>query len=71
MSSSRLPGKVLMEIEGKPTLQILIERLSRSKLIEEIIIAATENPLDEKIEELGKKLGIFTYEGVKKMYWVE
>lgn len=63
MSSSRLPGKVLMEIDGKPVLQILIERLKKSKLIDEIIIATTENSADNKIEELGKKLGIQTYRG--------
>ncbi len=63
MGSSRLPGKVLMEIDGKPTLQILIERLSKSKLIDEIIIATTVNPLDKKIEELGKKTGIRVYRG--------
>jgi spore coat polysaccharide biosynthesis protein SpsF len=63
MDSSRLPGKVLKEIDGKPVLQILIERLSRSELIDEIIIASSENPKDKKIEELGKKLNIFTYLG--------
>ncbi|MDZ4713437.1 MAG: glycosyltransferase family protein [bacterium] len=63
MGSSRLPGKVLMEIDGKPTLQILIERLEKLKLIDQIIIAATTNPLDEKIEELGEELGIFVYRG--------
>lgn len=63
MGSSRLPGKVLKEINGKPNIQILIERLSKSKFIDEIIIAATENPLDEKIEELGKDLGINVYRG--------
>jgi spore coat polysaccharide biosynthesis protein SpsF len=68
MSSSRLPGKVLMKIDGKPALQILIERLSMSKLIDEIIIAATENPLDEKIETFGKKLGYLLTEEVKKMF---
>lgn len=63
MSSSRLPGKVMMEIKGKPTLQILVERLQKSKFADEIIIAATTNTLDEKIEELGEKLGIYVYRG--------
>ena len=63
MSSSRLPGKVLRELDGKATLQILIERLTKSKLIDKIIIATTTNPLDEKIEELGKKLNIQTHRG--------
>lgn len=63
MGSSRLPGKVLMEIEGKPVLQILIERLSCSKYIDEIIIASTVNVLDQRIEELGRKLNIYVHRG--------
>ncbi|MEZ4822981.1 MAG: glycosyltransferase family protein [Ignavibacteria bacterium] len=63
MTSSRLPGKVLKTISGKPVLQILIERLSRSGYIDEIIIAATDRAEDDPIEKLGKKLGIFTFRG--------
>ena len=39
LSSSRLPGKVLMELEGKPILQWQVERLSQSRLIDEVIVA--------------------------------
>lgn len=63
MTSSRLPGKVLKKISGKPVLQILIERLSKSEYIDEIIIAATDRPDDDPIWKLGKKLGIFTFRG--------
>jgi spore coat polysaccharide biosynthesis protein SpsF (cytidylyltransferase family) len=63
MTSTRLPGKVLMEIGNKPALQILIERLSGSRLIDETIIAATDNPQDDSIEKLGKDLGIYTFRG--------
>lgn len=63
MGSSRLPGKVLMQLGGKPALQILTERLSRSRYIDEIVIATTINPGDDAIEELGKKLNIKTFRG--------
>lgn len=63
MNASRLPGKVLMEIGGKPVLQIMTERLSKSNYIDQIIIASTTNPLDKKIEQLGEKLGIHTFRG--------
>lgn len=63
MTSSRLPGKVLMKIEGKSILEILIERLNKSKFIDEVIIAATENKTDDDIELLGKKLGIYVHRG--------
>lgn len=63
MTSSRLPGKVMMELCCRPVLDILIERLSLSKFTDEVIIATTSNKTDDKIEELGRKLGIFVYRG--------
>jgi spore coat polysaccharide biosynthesis protein SpsF len=45
--SERLPGKVLIDINGKPNLQRIIERVSNSKYIDNIILAVSE---DDKIE---------------------
>ena len=39
LGSTRLPGKVLMEIEGKPLLQYLIERLRKCQRVDKIILA--------------------------------
>lgn len=63
MSSSRLPGKVVMEIGGKPVLQILTERLGRSELIDEIVVATTVNPADNEIEDLCKRLNVKVFRG--------
>ncbi|HQY19732.1 MAG TPA: glycosyltransferase family protein [Ignavibacteria bacterium] len=63
MTSSRLPGKVLMEINGKPVLEILIDRLKRSKYINEIVIATSSNDADDRIEELGKELNVAVFRG--------
>lgn len=63
MSSSRLPGKVLKEINGKPVLQILTERLSKSKFVDEVIIATTINEADDEIEILCKRLDIKIFRG--------
>ena len=41
MTSSRLPGKHLMEADGKPMLSHLVERLSKVKILNEIVIATT------------------------------
>ena len=49
MNSTRLPGKVLMDICGKPMLQRVIDRVKESKLIDEIIIATGNNPSDRPI----------------------
>jgi len=63
MTSSRLPGKVLMGINGKPVLEILIDRLKRSKYINEIVIATSSNDADDRIEELGKELNVAVFRG--------
>ncbi|MGI0060961.1 MAG: cytidylyltransferase domain-containing protein [Nitrosotalea sp.] len=55
MGSTRLPGKVMKEICGKPMLSLMLERLSHSKLIDEIIVATTYNKNDDIIYDLAKK----------------
>ena len=42
--STRLPGKVLKEVNGIPLIEILFRRLSQSKKIDKIILA-TSNKL--------------------------
>lgn len=52
MTSSRLPGKVLLPLANKPVLQHIIERLRRSKYIDGIVVACTTNEADEAIIDL-------------------
>ena len=54
MGSTRLPGKVLRPIAGKPLLWHIIHRLKMSRLIEEIVVATSINPLDDAIAEFGR-----------------
>ncbi|MDY8138673.1 glycosyltransferase family protein [Aquimarina sp. 2201CG5-10] len=61
--STRLPNKVLKEIKGKSLLEIHINRIKGSKLIDEIFIATTINKEDDKIEELAKLLNVKYYRG--------
>jgi len=49
MTSTRLPGKVLKIINGKPTLEIMVNRVKESKLADNIIIATTINKQDDQI----------------------
>ena len=63
MGSTRLPGKVLKPVAGKPLLWHIIHRLKASRLIEEIAIATTTNPLDEAIVEFGAAEGITVVRG--------
>ncbi len=56
MSSSRLPGKVLMDIEGIPMIGRQIERIRKADLISELIVAtsvhASDDPLTEYLESI-------------------
>ena len=63
MSSTRLPGKVLMDVEGKPMLQRQIERLRRNVGDLPLIVATSEAPSDEPIEALCKRLGTPCFRG--------
>ncbi len=62
MSSSRLPGKVLKDIAGKPMLQRQIERL-KNKLDYPVIVATSNTSSDDEIEALCKKLDTNIYRG--------
>ena len=63
MGSSRLPGKVLMPILGKPALAHLIERLQRARRIDQIVLATTVNSADDALEELSRSMGVGVYRG--------
>lgn len=65
-SSTRLPQKVLKPLPFNSktnVLQQVIRRVSKSKLIDEIIIATTTHDEDEKIVEVAKKENIKFYKG--------
>jgi spore coat polysaccharide biosynthesis protein SpsF (cytidylyltransferase family) len=61
--SSRLPGKVLMEVNNTPLLKIHLDRLRLSKNIDKIIVATTMNKEDDIIEKIGTEWGYEVYRG--------
>lgn len=63
MTSTRLPGKVMKQVLGKPLLQYQIERLQRVKLADEIVIATTINQTDEPIIDLCNTLSVAHFRG--------
>lgn len=62
MTSSRLPGKVILPVVGKPLMTHLVERLKRSS-VDEIVIATTERPTDDVLEKLAGELGVGCFRG--------
>ena len=73
MGSTRLPGKVLKKIVGRSAIEILLTRLSRSKLLNEICIATSHNiendQLCDAIEHLGYRVIRGSETNVLQRYW--
>ena len=63
MSSSRLPGKVLKPILGRPTLELLIDRLRQAQSLNEVVVATTTNTADDTIEAVTREIGVSCYRG--------
>lgn len=53
--SSRLPGKPLKDILGKPMIQHVYERASQAKLIDELIVATDDQRIVDAVEAFGGK----------------
>lgn len=63
IGSSRLPGKVLLEIEEKPLLAYHLERVKQSKLVTDWVVATTEEQDSDMICAIAEKLNIDSYKG--------
>lgn len=61
--STRLPGKVLLEVAGRPLLQHVIDRVLATRLIHEVIIATTTKQGDNAISTLAKHAGVGVFRG--------
>ncbi|MEI7024967.1 glycosyltransferase family protein [Paenibacillus sp. y28] len=66
ISSSRLPGKALLDLGGKPLIEWVIERSSMSRLADEVWLATSTEPEDDILEWIGKQCGIRVYRGSLK-----
>lgn len=66
MGSTRLPGKVLKDVDGIPLIQLLLTRLSAARRVDEIVVATTENPQDLPLRELVEGLGFATTAGSER-----
>ncbi len=62
-NSTRLPGKVLKEVCGKPILERQLERLARVKTAARIVVATTSDATDESIALLCRRLAVDVFRG--------
>lgn len=63
MGSSRLSGKTLKVVDGKPIIEWLIDRISPSKHLDEIVVATSVNKSDDPIVRFCKKKEIKFFRG--------
>lgn len=63
MSSVRLPGKVLLNVNGKPLLEYLLDRLKQSKKINMIVVATSTDESDEPIVNYCRRKKIHYFRG--------
>jgi spore coat polysaccharide biosynthesis protein SpsF len=63
MGSTRLPGKVMKSICDKPVIELMLERLLKSQLIDEIVVATTTLNEDDVIFDWAKKSNYSVFRG--------
>jgi spore coat polysaccharide biosynthesis protein SpsF len=63
MGSTRLPGKVLLPVMGRPILAYQLDRLKNVKYANEIVIATSDNKCDDSIVEYCEQNNVAFYQG--------
>jgi spore coat polysaccharide biosynthesis protein SpsF len=63
MTSTRLPGKVMLPVLGRPLLAHMVERLRRARRIDAIVLATTTDAASDPLEALAAELGIGCFRG--------
>lgn len=63
MGSSRLPGKVLLDIGGEPMLVRVVERARRAATLSGVMVATTDDPSDDPVVKLCQERGYAFYRG--------
>jgi spore coat polysaccharide biosynthesis protein SpsF (cytidylyltransferase family) len=63
MGSSRLPGKVLMDLAGRPMLDRVLRRARRATLLDDAVLATSTLPQDDPVAAQGRSLGVDVFRG--------
>ena len=63
MASSRLPDKILMDINGKPMLAWVVDQVRKARLIDQVVVATTLDPSDNAVENYCQENHILCYRG--------
>jgi glutamate-1-semialdehyde aminotransferase/spore coat polysaccharide biosynthesis protein SpsF (cytidylyltransferase family) len=63
LGSSRLPGKVLADIGGRPLLQLLLERVGNAATLDEVVLAIPDDPSDDALAAAAARWGHLVVRG--------
>lgn len=63
MGSTRLPGKVLKIILEKPMLWHIVDRVSKAEGVDDVVVATSDLPADEKVRHFCSDNGITCFAG--------
>ena len=62
-SSSRLPNKAILKIQGRETIALLIERIKRCRNVDCVVVATSTDSSDDILEEIAKREGVLAFRG--------
>lgn len=63
MGSSRFPGKMIADVNGKPSIVRVFDRLRACQYLDDIILATTIDPKDDALAKCAEDHGIACYRG--------
>lgn len=63
MGSERLPGKVLLDIEGQTMLERVVRRVQKASSVEKVVVATTTDKLDDQTASVASGLGVHVTRG--------
>lgn len=63
MGSSRLPGKMMMDLCGQPLLHWVLSRVKKTKLADSILLATSDTKKDDPLEKLAQDLNVPVFRG--------
>ena len=63
LKSSRLPKKLLLEVNGEPYIVWMLRRLKLAKELSEIVICTSTNPQDDELVRIAKQEGVNVFRG--------
>lgn len=66
IGSTRLPGKVLVDLGGRPMLARVVRRTQRAARVDQVVVATSTDPADEPIVALCHELGVASFRGSRE-----